>query len=1044
MPTSTIPDAARALEAATSLLKSPTSRREKGVEADLRNLVQAYHLQPEIGHPVPGTDREADLFLPELRLVIEAKRVGQADVPEGDLGTRTGEDETPLEQLEDYVHHLVAHDRSLLSFEGAGTDRPWTGIVTDGHVWHAWEWTHSDRPRRTRLFLDRHPRSPHELIRIAEPFLTRTPVAKRWIPDDPSPVFKDDLTELHEIYREMPPRTAAQTGTKRKLWLDLLEVSNMKPAEQAEDHLFVVHSFLIALARGVIHTLTQPNRDPDPQQILGDGFASWILQGTRGRGWASQLFDHIHEFEWRKRQGDVLRPLYEAFVDPQDRKAFGEFYTPDWLAELIVSEVLDDTWCADAASQALQSIRTNREIRGTGVLDPACGSGTFLYHAAKRLLASPAVTKLAKPRQAAVVTRLVQGIDIHPVAIEVARATLLRALPAPPPDGRASLRIYQGDSLLTQRDLKNADTLSLLWEAKGTIRIETPKGAEILLPHSFANQPNFHEDLRRMVELAQDEATPPLDADILASVPARDRPALQKCYEAFRRIIADEGNSVWTWYLHNVTGPYRIAERKVDRIVANPPWVRMAEIQDPVRKRAIEHFADEVVGIWTGGKQASNFDIASIFLKRTRELYLSQPATNPAGWIVKRSAMHGGSWQAFRTWREPIAGQTLDLEMVRPFGGSGEARLPCILLDKVPVTQVGGDTATVRVIIAPGARRPAQSHSLQDARPALQFAAASAPLPEAPSGYIGANGRPLVREGASIRPYVLCHVAQVAPTDTENILTASTARSSKDPWKQIEPQQGDVPRHWIRYLLRSSELLPFAFAAPLPRAIIPMTTTGSLHPNPTADAPFWGRLEALWQESRLIGRRSPETLLARLNYNNMLSRQLPLPESDTPTQVMHPKSGDIMRGVRICPGTAIADDSTCRYNAETPEEAAYLVALLNAPALREAFRRSRRSGRDFHGHPWIRIPIPKFDPDNQHHLRLAELTQQAEDVVASWLDENLPDPPARVPSQPALSRRIRGALQGAGIMAAIDAEARMILPDHTTAPDATQLFDRPD
>ena len=715
MPTSTIPDAARALEAATSLLKSPTSRREKGVEADLRNLVQAYHLQPEIGHPVPNTDREADLFIPELRLVIEAKRFGQADVPEGDLATRTGEDETPLEQLEDYVQHLIGHDRSLLAFEGAPPDQPWTGIVTDGHVWHAWEWTHSDRPRRTKLFLGQHARSPDELVRIVERFLTGTMVGKPWIPDDPRPIVEDDLAELHTIYRELPQRASRETQTKTSLWLDMLRVSNMEPVEQARSHLFVVHSFLVALARGVIHTLTHPEADPDPQRILGDGFVAWIIQTTPGRAWASRFLGTIHGYEWRKRQGDVLRPLYEAFVEARDRKVFGEFYTPDWLAELIVSEVLDDAWCSHAASQALQSIRKNRELRRTGVLDPACGSGTFLYHAAKRLLASPTVSKLAKPRQAAVVTRLVQGIDIHPVAIEIARATLLRALPAPPPDGQASLRIYQGDSLLMQRDLKNADTLSLLWEAKGTIRVETPKGAEILLPHSFANQPNFHEDLRRIVELAQDATEPPLDADILGSVPARDRPALQACHEAFRRIIAAEGNSVWTWYLHNVTGPYRIAEAKVDRIVANPPWVRMADIQAVTRKRAMEDFADKVLGIWTGGKQAPHFDIASLFLKRTRELYLHKPAANPAGWLVKKAAMGAGSWQAFREWREPIAGQTFDLETVQPFGG-GDARRPCILLDQIAATQVGGDAPIVNVAIASGARRPKQTSTLRDAK----------------------------------------------------------------------------------------------------------------------------------------------------------------------------------------------------------------------------------------------------------------------------------------------------------------------------------------
>ena len=83
-------------------------------------------------------------------------------------------------------------------------------------------------------------------------------------------------------------------------------------------------------------------------------------------------------------------------------------------------------------------------------MDPTCGSGTFLFHAARRILASPASEGLPPAKQAAAVSMLVNGIDVHPVAAELARATLLRALPAPPPDGEASLRIYQGDALLAR------------------------------------------------------------------------------------------------------------------------------------------------------------------------------------------------------------------------------------------------------------------------------------------------------------------------------------------------------------------------------------------------------------------------------------------------------------------------------------------------------------------------------------------------------------------------------------------------------------------
>ena len=171
-----------------------------------------------------------------------------------------------------------------------------------------------------------------------------------------------------------------------------------------------------------------------------------MLATHRGLQWATSLLEQVHRYEWRRQRGDVLRPLYERFVSEQDRKAFGEYYTPDWLAELLVQHVLDDDWCDRAVREALAAERSHTELTGIGVLDPACGSGTFLYFAAQRLLQTPLLADLSPARQAAVVARLVNGIDVHPVAAEISRATLLRALPAQPPDGKSSIRVYEGDS----------------------------------------------------------------------------------------------------------------------------------------------------------------------------------------------------------------------------------------------------------------------------------------------------------------------------------------------------------------------------------------------------------------------------------------------------------------------------------------------------------------------------------------------------------------------------------------------------------------------
>ena len=163
-----------------------------------------------------------------------------------------------------------------------------------------------------------------------------------------------------------------------------------------------------------------------------------------------------------------MRPLYEKFVDPRDRQDFGEFYTPDWLAELMVQELLDEEWCVEAVQAGLDAGQDAGRLKGTGVLDPACGSGTFLFHATKRILRSRALAdmNLTPVQRASVVARLVNGIDVHPVAAEIARTTVLRALPAEPEDGKAAVRVYEGDALLVRAE----DETSLFRPANGELR----------------------------------------------------------------------------------------------------------------------------------------------------------------------------------------------------------------------------------------------------------------------------------------------------------------------------------------------------------------------------------------------------------------------------------------------------------------------------------------------------------------------------------------------------------------------------------------------
>ena len=140
---------------------------------------------------------------------------------------------------------------------------------------------------------------------------------------------------------------------------------------------------------------------------------------------------------------DIAAILYEAVIPPEERRTLGEYYTPAWLARTMVRELI-----LDPLDQR--------------VLDPACGSGTFIAEAVGHFLeaayGSPAGATHASPlHPKELLDRLrvaVTGIDVHPVAVHLARAAwALAARPAIEAavragyDASGSVPVYLGDAL---------------------------------------------------------------------------------------------------------------------------------------------------------------------------------------------------------------------------------------------------------------------------------------------------------------------------------------------------------------------------------------------------------------------------------------------------------------------------------------------------------------------------------------------------------------------------------------------------------------------
>lgn len=123
---------------------------------------------------------------------------------------------------------------------------------------------------------------------------------------------------------------------------------------------------------------------------------------------------------------DLIKQIYESMIPKELRHALGEYYTPDWLAEWTLRQAAEVRGTADAA--------------GFSVIDPTCGSGTFLCRAVamKR--------RAGLPLEAVVST--VRGLDLNPLAVLTAKTNYLLSV-LDLLDGKAALTIpvHTGDVL---------------------------------------------------------------------------------------------------------------------------------------------------------------------------------------------------------------------------------------------------------------------------------------------------------------------------------------------------------------------------------------------------------------------------------------------------------------------------------------------------------------------------------------------------------------------------------------------------------------------
>jgi len=261
---------------------------------------------------------------------------------------------------------------------------------------------------------------------------------------------------------------------------------------------------------------------------------------------------------------DLLKKLYQNLFPKSVRHDLGEYYTPDWLAEHVLNELGYD---GDPDKR---------------LLDPACGSGTFLVMAINRVKAwfdeHRADCGYREDELVKKILSNIIGFDLNPLAVMAARTNYLMALrDLLRHAGQVELPVYLCDSIMTP-----AEYGGLLVGERTDRRIIRTAAGEFHIPTDVARDREtmgaYAEALEFCVRNGY-ETEEFVDYCANKGIAFEDANLHRALYEQLRQLDAGNQNGIWARIIKNAFAPLFIG--RVDYVAGNPPWVNWESLPEP-------------------------------------------------------------------------------------------------------------------------------------------------------------------------------------------------------------------------------------------------------------------------------------------------------------------------------------------------------------------------------------------------------------------------------------------------------------------------------
>ncbi|HUS70925.1 MAG TPA: N-6 DNA methylase, partial [Anaerolineae bacterium] len=373
---------------------------------------------------------------------------------------------------------------------------------------------------------------------------------------------------------------------------------------------------------------------------------------------------------------DLLKKVYQDLMPRKLRHALGEYYTPDWLAERLLNQL-----CGAPKKGAMPSIDPQKRL-----LDPACGSGTFLVLAIRRMRHWAEERMMPEHEVLERILCNVVGFDLNPLAVISARTNYLLALGEliQHRRGEISIPVYLADSIMTPTA---GETLF----EQDSYKFNTAVG-KFSVPSALVDA----QEIDRLATMLEESVEIELTAEQFERRAVETFPALEGSeaqlavasglYERLKELDEQGINGIWARVIKNAFAP--LFQGRFDYVMGNPPWVNWESLP--------EEYRSSTVGLWQHhglfphkGMDAilgkGKKDISMLMTYVAMDEYLKDRGR--LGFLITQSVFKtSGAGQGFRRFRlgsgKPIAVVAVDdMSRLKPFEGASN-RTAIVVLER--------------------------------------------------------------------------------------------------------------------------------------------------------------------------------------------------------------------------------------------------------------------------------------------------------------------------------------------------------------------------